>query len=169
MIKQSHNTTTATCSGGSHDTPRSSSLGYYEADTTIGTVNDPQGMAEIHIDSPPFTEYEGSMNPANAKLKTIFLTIVLAAIYALIGLLLLGCETFTPKQPMPKPWNFPPAREWNQPLETSWQNAVDTFKRITSPRTKTIDGMQYEYDSVTDLYFPNLALYADWKDPEENP
>jgi hypothetical protein len=70
---------------------------------------------------------------------------------------------------MPKPWNFPALWEWNQPFETSWQNAFDNWGKLTVKRTKTIDGMVYEYDEVTDLYFPNLALYADWRDPEENP
>lgn len=101
--------------------------------------------------------------------KTVFLAIVLAALYGLIGFWLVGCATFTPEKPMAKPWNFPPAREWNQPLEFAWQNAVDNWRRMTSPRTKTLHGMTYEYDEVTDLYFPNLAQYADWRDPEENP
>lgn len=145
MIKPSHNTSPTMCSGGSHDTPRSSSLSYYEADTTVGTVDDPQSMADIHIESPPFTEYEGSMNPANAKLKTIFLTLVLAAIYALIGLLMLGCATFTPERPMPKPWNFPELWEWNQPFEASWQNAVDKYRELTAPKGKVWDPLMQNY------------------------
>jgi len=40
---------------------------------------------------------------------------------------------------------------------------------LTTPQTKTLDGMVYEYDEVTDLYFPNLVEYADWQDPEDNP
>jgi hypothetical protein len=101
--------------------------------------------------------------------KAIALAILLAALYGLIGFWLMGCATFIPERPMPKPWNFPPAREWNQPLETSWQNAVDNWRRLTTRRQKTVEGMVYEYDEVTDLYFPNLVQYADWQDPEENP
>lgn len=145
MIKTSHKSTPTTDSGRSRDTLLSSPLGQYEADTTIGTVDDPQAMAEIHIESPPFIEYEGSMNPANAKLKTIFLTIVLAAIYALIGFLMLGCATLTPEKPMPKPWNFPELWEWNQPFEASWQNAVDKYRELTAPKGKVWDPLMNNY------------------------
>ena len=145
MIQPSHKLTPTGNSGGSRDTLPSSPLGSYKADATVGTVNDPKDMAEIHIDSPPFTEYEGSMNPANSKLKTIFLTIVLAAIYALLGLLLLGCATFIPERPMPKPWNFPELWEWNQPFETSWQNAVDKYRELTAPKGKVWDPLMNNY------------------------
>ena len=101
--------------------------------------------------------------------KPTLLVIVLAALYLMLACWLMGCATFIPERPMVRPWNFPEAREWNQPLETSWQNAVDNWRRLTTPKTKTLDGMTYEYDEVTDLYFPNLVEYADWQDPEYNP
>jgi len=92
--------------------------------------------------------------------------VTLAALYACFGLVAFGGCAAAPR---PYPWNFPPAREWNQPMETSWQNAVDNWRKLTTPRKKTIDGMVYEYDEVTDMYFPNLVQYADWRDKEENP
>ena len=102
-------------------------------------------------------------------LKTRLLTVLLVALYGVLLLWMTGCATLAPERPMAKPWNFPPAREWNQPFETSWQNAVDNWRKLTARRTKTVEGMVYEYDEVTDLYFPNLVEYADWRDPEENP
>lgn len=91
---------------------------------------------------------------------------LMAALYACFGLVAFGGCAATPR---PYPWNFPDAREWNQPLETSWVNAVDGWRKLTTRQLKTVDGMVYEYDEVTDLYFPNLVRYADWQDSEENP
>jgi hypothetical protein len=88
-------------------------------------------------------------------IATALATTFLAVIYALVGFLLFGCATCTSK-PMEKPWNFPNAEEWNKPFEFSWQNAVDNWRNLTVPRKKTINGLVYEYDEVTQLYFPNL-------------
>lgn len=53
-----------------------------------------------------------------------------------------GCVSY----PRPYPWNFPPEEEWNQPFETSWQNAVDTFRRLTTPKGKVWNPLIREYE-----------------------
>lgn len=61
-----------------------------------------------------------------------------------IGLALLitsGCVSY----PRPYPWNFPSEEEWNQPFETSWQNAVDTYRRLTTPKGKVWDSLMGNY------------------------
>ena len=57
-----------------------------------------------------------------------------------------GCVSY----PRPYPWNFPDEQEWNAPLETSWVNAVDTYRKLTSPPGKI-------YDPIMRSYQPNLA------------
>lgn len=78
----------------------------------------------------------------------------------LVSVALTGCAL---PRVVTRPWNFPSAKEWNDPMEFAWQPAVDTWKRWTAPKTKTINGMSYEYDDVTMLYFPNLAKFAESK------
>lgn len=46
-----------------------------------------------------------------------------------------------------EPWNFPPEEEWNAPLETSWINAIDSFRKLTTPKRKTLDTSLFEQDT----------------------
>ena len=62
------------------------------------------------------------------------------------SLITIGCTSY----PRPYPWNFPPEEEWNQPLETSWVNAVDMYKRLTTPKGKV-------WNPVLSCYEPDLA------------
>lgn len=58
-----------------------------------------------------------------------------------------GCVSYPPRH---YPWNFPPAREWNQPLETSWVNAVDMYRRLTTPKYKI-------YNPILRCYEPDFG------------
>ncbi len=150
-------------SGRSHDTALSSPLLDNTADSAIGTVNNPQVVDNIHCKAPPFNFVflNRYCSIFRTTPKTFYLGILLFLIYWFIGFFLLGCASMVPERPMAKPWNFPPLREWNAPFEFAWQNGVDNWRKLTVKRTKTIEGMVYEYDEVTQLYFPDLIRYAE--------
>ena len=63
---------------------------------------------------------------------------------AILAIVITGCAA----PPRPYPWNFPPEEEWNQPFETSWQNAVDTYRNLTTPKRRVWNPLirQYEPD-----------------------
>lgn len=109
-----------------------------------------KGIIEILEDLPRVASTLAAGVPKHPSHRAAAL---MAVLYACFGLVAFGGCAAAPR---PYPWNFPDAQEWNQPLETSWQNAVDTYRNLTTPKKKLWDPLtqSYQPDFGKDLYEP---------------